>query len=110
MFLDLARAISFIGCILSLYWVMLSAFFVPGTRWQERLEFCLLRVALAACISCVSGLLFRGIEPRSQSGPAPLVATLPVRLFFWGMGAISLLFAVSWYLEVYYLPWTRRGH
>jgi len=109
MLLDLGRAVTFILSILSLYWVMLSAFFVPGTRWQERLEICLLRVAIAACICCVSGLLFQGRAPQPRSGRPSLLATPPVRLFFWGIGAISLLFAVSWYLEVYYLPWARKG-
>ena len=35
--LELAKAFSFLICILSLYWAAISAFFVPGTQWEERL-------------------------------------------------------------------------
>ncbi len=34
----------------------------------------------------------------------PFTSTLPVQLFFWAMLAVALLFVVSWYLEVYYVP------
>ena len=104
MFLDLARAITFILSILMLYWVMLSAFFVPGTHWQERLAECALRIGLAACVCLASGLIFAW-RPRTPSkiGPSP-IATLPMRLFFWGMGAMAGLFVLSWYLEEYFIP------
>jgi hypothetical protein len=92
--------------MLSLYPVLGSAFFVPGSQWQERLGMALLKVALAACISFASGLLFSW-PTRTQAGQ-PLLETLPVRLFFWAMTGMALLFALSWYLEVYYLPWLRH--
>ena len=109
MLLDLGRAVSFILSIIVLYWVMLGAFFVPGTRWQERLAECAIRVALAACVCFASGLMFawRPAESR-QAGPSP-IATLPMRLFFWGLGAMAGLFALSWYIEEYFLPVARRG-
>lgn len=104
MVLDLARAASLVLSILSLYWVMLSAFFVPGTHWQERLALCAMRVAIAASVCCASGLLFALRAPVGSNPREPLVSTLPVRLFFWGLGAMGLLFLVSWYLEEYYIP------
>ena len=58
MLLELARPLSFFLGMFSLYPVMLSAFFVPGAHWEERLEMALLRVALAACICFASGLLY----------------------------------------------------
>jgi cation transport ATPase len=103
MLLELGRALSFFLSILSLYAVLMSAFFVPGSQWQERLAMSVLKIALAACVSFFSGLLFSWpspVNPRWQS----LMSTLPVRMFFWAMACMAILFAVSWYLEEYYLP------
>ena len=108
MLLELLRPISFFAGMLSLYPVMLSAFFVPGTRWEERLTMALLRVAVAACLCFTSGLLYAhpATHPISQpSEPAePLLRTLPVRLFFCAIGGMALLFALSWWLDIYYVP------
>jgi hypothetical protein len=108
MLLDLGRAVSFIGGIVMLYWVMLSAFFAPGMRWQEQLTECALRVALAACVCFASGLLFAWRPSTRQAVPSPL-STLPMRLFFWGLGAMAGFLALSWYIEEYYLPLARKG-
>jgi hypothetical protein len=104
MLLDLAKAISLALSILSLYPVMMSAFFVPGTRWEDRLVMSLLKIAFAACICFASGFLF-ALRPRpSWRTFSAIFSTLPVRLFFWSMAAMALLFFVSWYLEEYYVP------
>jgi hypothetical protein len=99
--LDLARALSFFLSILSLYWVTISAFFVPGTQWQERLTLALLRMSLAACVCFSSGLLFSWPARTSHRRPEPLVSTLPVQLFFWALAGIAILFLGSWYLASY---------
>jgi hypothetical protein len=104
MLLDLGKAVSLILSILSLYPVMLSAFFVPGTRWEDRLAMSLLKIAFAALVCFASGLLFT-LRPRPSLGSLSAVfSTLPVRIFFWSMGAMGVLFLVSWYLEEYYVP------
>jgi hypothetical protein len=100
MLLDLGRAVSLILTYISLYALLDSAFFVPGTRWEDRLIASFSRVVLAACICMASGLLFR----ESTFPEVPLVRTLPVRLFLWTLLGASVLFALSWYLDVYYLP------
>jgi hypothetical protein len=97
MLLDLSRAFSFLLSILSLCWVMMSAFFVPGSRWQERLTLALLRAALAACVCFLSGLLFSW-PSRAQRRHPSLVSTLPVQLFFWTLAAVAILFIGSWFL------------
>jgi hypothetical protein len=104
MFLDIGRALSFILSILSLYAVLESAFFVPGSDWLERLSLSLLRIAIAGCVCFVSGMLFAMPSTKHESSDAPLTSTLPVQLFFWTMAGVVILFAVSSYLEVYYLP------
>jgi len=96
--LDLAKALSFFLSILSLYWMTISAFFVPGSRWQDRLVLALLRLALAACVCFSSGLLFSWPSRRFRRSPEPLVSTLPVQLFFWTLAAVSILFVSSLYL------------
>lgn len=100
MLLECARALSFLLSILSLYWMIASAFFMPGSRWEDRLLLALLRLAFAACICFSSGFLFSWPSRRSRR-PQPVVSTLPVQLFFWTVAAVALLFVGSWYLTSY---------
>jgi hypothetical protein len=108
MLLELLRPLSFFLSMLSLYPVMLSAFFVPGTHWEERLEIALLRVAFAACVCFTSGLLYAWRPHTNPQAAEPLLTTLPVRLFFWAVGGMALLFALSWWLDAYYVPMLRH--
>lgn len=109
MILDIAKALSFFLSILSLCPVVLSAFFVPGSRWEERLAMALAKVGLAGCVCFLSGLLFA--KPwRMEGEPGEhLLATLPVRLFLWTILGVAILFALSWYLEEFYMPYIWRN-
>lgn len=100
MLLDLLKAISFFLDIVLLYGVAISAFFVPGSGWQERLDSALVRLALAACACLLSGLLFNW-PARALPSFRSLVSTMPVQLFFWGAGAIAILFVSAWYFDSY---------
>lgn len=105
MLFEIGKALSFFASIFSLYLLMGSAFFVPGSTWQERLVASLAHIAIAACICFASGILFREEAMQRSPGSAPpLTATLPVKLFFWGLFAMALLFALSWFLDTYYIP------
>jgi len=108
MLLEIGKAASLLMSILSLCALLESAFLVPGARWEERLIGSLLWIGLAACVCFASGLLFRSAEPE----PAPVTRTLPVRLFFWALAGMAVLFVVSWYLEEYYVPliWRNQPH
>lgn len=108
MLLDLVRAFSFFLSMLSLYPVLTSAFFVPGSQWQDRLSLALVHVSFAACICVASGLLFAWHPHAGSASIRPLISTLPVRLFLWALVAISVLFVLSWYLEDYYVPLLRH--
>ena len=69
----------------------------------------LLRVTLAACVCFLSGFLYSLPTPGPAHAMAePLLSTLPVRVFFWGVGAMALLFALSWWLDAYYVPMLRH--
>jgi hypothetical protein len=109
MILDIAKALSFFLSMLSLYPVVVSAFFVPGSRWEERLAMALAKMALAGCVCFLSGLLFS--EPwRMDENPGErLLATLPVRLYLWTIGGVAVLFLLSWYLEEFYVPMLGRN-
>lgn len=103
--LEIGKALSFAASILSLYALMGSAFFVPGARWQDRLVASVARIVIAACVCFASGILFRQETLRQYpESPASLTSTLPVRLFFWGLSLMALMFLLSWSLDIYYVP------
>lgn len=105
MILEIGKALSFFASILSLYALMGSAFFVPGTSWQERLIGSLLHIALAGCVCFASGIVFREEAVRRSAKSDPLLIEMPpVRLFFWGLFGMALLFFLSWFLATYYIP------
>lgn len=107
MLLDLAKTLSFILSMISLYPVMMCAFFVPGAQWRERLETALLYIVLAGSVSIVSGLLFSLPSPANPRGEV-LTSTLPVRLFLWTLVAGAALFALSSYLEDNFVPFMQH--
>ena len=104
MLLELGKVLSFFLSILSLCEVMMGAFFVPGTRWEDRLAASLLRVAFAGCACFGSGIFFEITAHNHGDSGATLMSTLPVRLFFCALAGMALLFALSWYLDAYYVP------
>lgn len=107
MLLDFGKLVSFAMSILSLCALLDTAFFIPATRWEDRLIASVARVGFAGCICSISGVLFHLSEPK-----VPLATTLPVRLFVWALSGYSLLFALGWYLDVYYVPllWRNLPH
>lgn len=101
---ELGKALSFMLSILSLFPMVVSAFFEPGTHWADRLTMSLLRIALAGCVCLASGLFFyRPARPGEDPG-LPLTQTLPVRMFFWTLLGVAAMFALSWYLDAYFVP------
>jgi hypothetical protein len=99
MLLELGKAVSFVFCILSLYAVLMSGFFEPNTTWQQRLVLGLIRLAVAAGVSFASGFLFRFPVRTNPDRGASLWKTLPVQLFLWGAGGLTVLFLLAWYLR-----------
>jgi len=100
-FRELARAIALILSIVSLYALPGSAFFMPGSPWQTRLLSSVETLAMSACVCFASGLLF-SISTKTEP---PVTQTLPVQLFWWTLGGTVLMFLLSRYLEVFYIPW-----
>lgn len=109
MLFDIAKALSFFLSILSLCPVVLSAFFVPGTQLEDRLVLALEKIALAGCVCCLSGILFAQPWRAKQETSARLLETLPVKMYLWTVLAVTILFALSWYLEESFVPWLWRN-
>ena len=101
---EIGRILSFFLSVLLLFPVMASAFFVPGSHWKQRLVLTIVKVAFAGCASFLSGCFF--LKPRREGEALidRLLETFPVRMFFWTMGAVMLLFVLSWYFEEYFVP------
>jgi hypothetical protein len=108
MLLEILRPVSFFLSLLSLYPVLMGAFFEPGSRWEDRMWMALARVGFAACICFASGILYSWPGPTPAERGESVLTTLPVRVFFWAMVGVALLFVLSWYLDVYYVPLARR--
>ncbi len=96
--LELAKAATFFASLLALYWTAISAVFLPGLRWQERLTLALARLTLTAALCLLSGLIFRLPTRTNPDAHLPLASTLPLQLFFWAAPILTLLFLASWYL------------
>jgi hypothetical protein len=99
MLVEVAKPVTLIFCILSLYALFHTAFLVPASDMHQRICDSLGILALAATISLIGGLIFRDAAHGAPAGWKRITATLPVQLFFWGSGAMLVLFIVSWYLE-----------
>jgi hypothetical protein len=94
---EVAKPVTLLLCILSLYAVFHKAFLIPGRTVHERIWDSLDLLVLAAGISVVSGLIFR----EGEQDRVRLAGTLPMQIFLWATGIMVVLFAVSWYLETY---------
>lgn len=102
--LQVAKLVALALCILTLYALLGDAFFVPGAGWQERLIDALGMLGLAGSVCLASGLLFEIPDRKFDPEPIRLRETLPVRLFFWAVGLMGVLFVLSWFLAEYFVP------
>jgi hypothetical protein len=80
-----------------------SAFFVPAHGFEVRILASLKMLALAAAACWTGGWIFCRWE-RRMGGNCRLATTLPMMMFWWASTIFVLLFVLSWYFEVYYLP------
>ena len=104
---ELGRLAALILSVISLYALLGSAFFILGSHWQLRLERSIATLGITTCVCFASGILFTLTE--SPAHQASLHRTLPVQLYYWGVGATVLLFLLSLYLEAYYVPYLYKN-
>jgi hypothetical protein len=101
MLVEVAKPLTLLFCILSLYGVFYRAFLDPDSGLDQRIWESLGLLALAAGISVVSGLIFREPIQEPSAGSPRLTGTLPVQLFCWATGIMLVVLLVSWYLEAH---------
>ena len=92
MLIELAKPVTFIFCILSLYALFMTAFLVPTSDMHQKICDCLGLLMVAAGLSLISGLIFLRAMPEPYAGNPRLVTTLPVQLFVWASGIMLVLF------------------
>ena len=105
MVLELARPVALLCGILSLLGVFHAAFLDPTADVEQRLVGSLGPLLLAASIAFAGGLTFQarwrtGRNRRSEY-VVPLIETFPMRIFFWSVAGMAVLFLISWYLETH---------
>jgi len=99
MFIDFAKPVTFIFCILSLYALFHAAFLNPASDLEQRVYESLRFLALAACVSVASALVFLQATQESCARRARLAATLPMQMFCWASVIMFIFFVLSLYLE-----------
>ena len=104
MLLEIGKAVSFLVSLLSMFPLLERAFFAPGTRWEERLGMALEQLVLSGCVCFVSGLVFTWPSAANPEADRSLFRTLPVKMYLWALPGTALLFLLSWYLAVFYVP------
>jgi hypothetical protein len=107
MFLELAKFVSLLLSILSLDAVFHAAFMGYSSDLEQRLLPSLRMLLLAAAICLGSGYIFRAWEQKAGRRNASLAASFPMQIFWWASGTMTVLFAVAWFLQAYYLPLLR---
>ena len=101
MFLELARPVALLSCLLALCALFHTAFLVPSTDMHQRIYDSLDLLALAAITSLAAGLIFRDLGREPNVRHARLTATLPIQVFCWSSSTMLLLFVLAWYLETH---------
>jgi hypothetical protein len=61
-------------------------------------------MTLACGVCVVSGLIFRWWDRKAGVATSSIAASLPMKIFWWFSGVVVVLFAGTWYLQTYYLP------
>lgn len=103
MLVEIAKPLTLFFCILSLYALFNTALLDPSSDMDQRIYDSIGRLALAAGISVISGLIFCAAtrDPHGNASDinVPLAATLPVQIFLWAAGILVVCFVISWYVE-----------
>lgn len=103
--IPLVKFAALLASILSLCGFLGDTFFIPGSSWHDRLMGGIAMLVLSGCVCFASGIVFelpdRQFDPEP---PVPLTQTLPVRLFFWTVALMAVIFVLSWFLAVDFVP------
>jgi hypothetical protein len=98
MLTEIAKPVTLVSCILSLFAVFYSAFLDFSLDFRGKIYSSLGWLVVAAAISLLSGWVFREAA-NTRSAHTSIAFTLPVKMFFWASSAMLFLFLISWYLQ-----------
>ena len=104
MILDIGKAFTFLLSIVSLYYVVLSAFLCPEPTGKTGSNLLWRRLEWPRAFVLRADLLFSWRTQTGHEQGDPLMSTLPVRMFFLTLVGVAILFALAWYLDAYYVP------
>jgi hypothetical protein len=107
MLLELGKFGSLLLAVLCLCAVFHSAFLVPEAGLSDRLVDALKMMALAAGICWGSGWLFHRWDLSVGIKNSTIASSFPMKVFWWALLILFVLFVLSAYFEYYYLPLRR---
>jgi len=95
---EMAKPVALMLCTAALCAVFYTAFLRPSHNFEQDLWDALTLLSLAAGVCVTSGMLFR--EGNDESA---LLRTLPVQMFLWVVGVMTVMFASAWFLETHFI-------
>ena len=107
MLLELGKFGSLLLGLLCLCAVFHSAFLMPEAGLSDRLIDALKMLLVAAGICWGSGWIFHRWDLSVGIKNSSIVSSLPMKVFWWALLLIFVLFVLSAYFEYYYLPLRR---
>jgi hypothetical protein len=107
MLLELGKFGSLLLALLCLCAVFRSAFLMPEAGLTDRLIDAVKMLLVAAGICWGSGWLFHRWDLSVGIKNSSIVSSFPMKVFWWALLLIVVLFVLSAYLEGYYLPLRR---
>jgi hypothetical protein len=107
MLLELGKFGSLLLALLCLYAVFHAAFLMQEAHLSARLIDSLKMLAVAGGICWGGGWIFHRWDLTVGIKNSSIASTLPMKVFWWALLLLVLLFLVSAYLEYYYLPLRR---
>ena len=107
-FLELAKFASLLLSILSLDALFHAAFLEPASHFEQRLLPSLDMLFLSAAVCLGGGYIFHACGQKAGRRDRSIVRSVPMLIFWWGAGIITLLFAMAWLLQTYFFGWRRH--
>jgi hypothetical protein len=102
--LELGKFVSLLLSILCLYAVFHTAFLTRVDEFHEHILPVLRMFVLAAAACWSSGWIFHRWEQKAGAEHSRIAGTFPVKIFWWASAGFLILFALSWFIEDFYLP------
>ncbi len=107
MLLELGKFGSLLLSLLCLFAVFHSAFLMQEAGLIDRLINAMKMMLVAGAICWGSGWIFHRWDLTVGIKNSSIVSSLPMKVFWWALVLIFILFVLSGYFEYYYMPLRR---